>query len=174
MSEFTRRIKKYALAIFISTALFSMTAAADPSQEDTAHYDLLAFAIGYYDIHDDKEAADFRIEYRFGEPIIYELRTWLGLEVTSDGAVFGLGGLLYDFEFADKYHFVPSFGTGLYADGGGKDLGNTVQFRTQLELQYEFDNKNHISIAASHISNADLGDFNPGSEVISVYYSIPF
>lgn len=136
--------------------------------------DLLAFALGYFDANDDESAIDFRAEIRFGKPIIADLKTWIGVEATSDGGLYGAGGLLYDWEFADECYFVPSWGVGLYSDGGGKDLGHTVQFRTQLEFQYEFADYSRISLAASHISNADLAHRNPGTEIVSVYYSIPF
>ena len=62
---------------------------------------------------------------------------------------------------------------GYYEDGTGK-LGNSLQFRTSLEISYELKNKNRIGLSISHISNANLGDKNPGSEIISISYHIPY
>jgi hypothetical protein len=67
----------------------------------------------------------------------------------------------------------PSFGAGLYADGGGKELGHAVEFRSQIEIAYRFDNRARLGLAFSHISNASIGDKNPGVEVLNVYYSLP-
>ena len=35
-------------------------------------------------------------------------------------------------------------------------------------------NKNRIGISFSHISNANLGDKNPGVEILSFSYHIPY
>ncbi|MBO6784517.1 MAG: acyloxyacyl hydrolase, partial [Alphaproteobacteria bacterium] len=60
-----------------------------------------------------------------------------------------------------------------YADGNGKDLGHTIEFRSQLEIGYRFDDRSRLSFAVSHISNASLGDSNPGTEIATIYYHIP-
>ena len=144
---------------------------ATPAQADNVNR--VSVGIGYYDILDDHDAADFRIEYRPGTPIIWELRPWLGAEVTSDGGVYGAGGFLYDFHMGNNWLLTPSIGAGLYADGGGKDLGNAIEFRSMLELGYQFDNASRVSAGFSHISNASIGDRNPGTEILSLYYHIP-
>ena len=73
-----------------------------------------------------------------------------------------------------KYFFTPSFGAGIYDDGSGKKLGNDIQFRTSLEITYELKNKNRIGVSFSHISNANLGDKNPGVEILSFSYHITY
>ena len=74
----------------------------------------------------------------------------------------------------NKLYITPSFGGGYYNDGSGKNLGNDIQFRTSLELSYELKNSNRIGISFSHISNANLGDKNPGVEILSFSYHIPY
>ena len=59
-------------------------------------------------------------------------------------------------------------------DCSGKKLGNDLQFRTALEVSYELKNKNRIGISFSHISNANLGNKNPGVEILSFSYQIPY
>ena len=73
-----------------------------------------------------------------------------------------------------KLYFTPSFGAGIYDDGSGKKLGNDLQFRTSFEISYELKNKNKIGISLSHISNANLADKNPGVEILSLSYHIPY
>ena len=70
-----------------------------------------------------------------------------------------------------KFFFTPSFGAGIYDDGSGKKLGNDLQFRTSFEVSYELKNKNRIGISFSHISNANLGDKNPGVEILKFFLS---
>ena len=79
--------------------------------------------------------------------------------------------------FAGKesnYIFTPSFGIGYYDDGDGKKLGNNIEFRTTFELSYQLENQNRIGLSFGHISNANLGDKNPGVEILSLSYQVPF
>ena len=62
---------------------------------------------------------------------------------------------------------------GWYSNGGGKNLGYPLEFRTQLELGYAFENQSRVSLGYSHISNANLGETNHGTNMISLYYHIP-
>ena len=152
------------LAVF---ALFSVNSA----KADGVNH--LSLAVGYYDIFDNEEAADFRIEYRPGTSIVWELRPWLGAEITSEGGMWGGGGFLYDFNLGNDWYLTPGLGAGLYADGSGKDLGSSIQFRSMVELGYQFMNSSRVSAGLSHISNAGIGNHNPGTEIFSVYYHIP-
>ncbi len=138
-----------------------------------AETDLFSLSAGYFDINDDKGASDFRLEYRWDHELLWVIEPWAGLEVTTEGALYGLGGLLADIRVGDSFMITPSFGAGLYHDGDGKDLGHAVQFRTQLELGWEFDNSSRLGVAYSHISNASLDDRNPGAEILGLYYHIP-
>lgn len=135
---------------------------------------MLGVGVGYYDIFDgDKEAADFRLEYRSGEPCIWEIKPFFGAHVTTDGALYGLGGLYTDFNLSPEWTLTPSFGAGLYSDGDGKDLGHTIEFRTQVELGYNFQNGSRLSGGLAHISNMSIDDHNPGTEILSLNYYVP-
>jgi hypothetical protein len=101
------------------------------------------------------------------------IKPWAGVEFTSDGAVYGVAGVLVDIFFGRRLVLTPSFGVGAYAEGDGKDLGNTVEFRSQLEFGYRFDDRSRLAVSFSHISNAGLGSHNPGTEVATVYYELP-
>jgi len=147
--------------------------AAPPTLADEDDPAFVAFGLGWYDINKQKDdAADFRLEYRHGEKI-WLLKPWAGIEGTSDGAVYGVAGVLIDIYFGRRFVLTPSFGFGAYANGDGKDLGGTLEFRSQIELAYRFDDRSRLGLAFSHISNADTGDDNPGTEILNVYYAIP-
>lgn len=140
-----------------------------------AHADdsMIGVGVGYYDIFDNEEAVDFRVEYRSGEAILWKIKPFAGAHVTTDGAVYGLGGLYGDINLSPEWTLTPSLAAGLYSDGGGKDLGHTVEFRSQLELGYNFQNGSRLSGGLAHISNASLGDRNPGTEILSLNYYFP-
>ena len=133
----------------------------------------MVFGAGLYDVIDQEaESLDLRFEYRWGISL-WALRPWAGLEFTADGALHAVAGVLADIGIGSRWIVTPGAGAGLYDEGNGKDLGDPVEFRTQIELARRFAGDNRLAIALSHISNAGLGDANPGTEVLTIYYSIP-
>ena len=155
---------------------------------------LNVYGFGIYDIKfdgsEDKSTTDFRYERRFDKTIIdigpeddnfFFLKPFIGLEYTGDSASYILTGIYLEDNLGQlfkgeqtKMIFTPSFGFGYYDDGSGKSLGNDLQFRSTLELSYKLKNKNRIGISIGHISNANLGDKNPGAEIISLTYQVPY
>ncbi len=152
------------------------------------------FGFGIYDIKFDgsesNQTSDFRYERRLDKSILdigpeednfFFLKPFFGLEYTGDSASYFTTGIYLEDNIGQllqgkdsKYFFTPSFGVGYYNDGSGKKLGNEIQFRTTLEFSYELKNKNRIGISFGHISNANLGDKNPGVEIISLSYQLPY
>ena len=115
------------------------------------------------------------------EDNFFFLKPFFGIEYTNDSASYFLTGIYFEDNLGElfegknnKFFFTPSFGAGIYNDGSGKKLGNDLQFRTSLEISYELKNKNRIGISLSHISNANLGNKNPGVEILSFSYHIPY
>lgn len=155
-----------AAAVLAATFQSSAALADDP--------DFLVIGAGWYDWNDDMDAVDVRVEYRSDYKMLGFAKPWVGIEATSDQAFYGVGGVLVDLYFGRRWVFTPSFGAGFYTDGDGKDLGHTIEFRSQLEFGYRFDDRSRLSLAVSHISNASLGDNNPGTEIATIYYHIPF
>ncbi len=144
-----------------------------PARADGDDPSYLVFGVGYFDINrQTDEAVDFRLEYRHGEKF-WIFKPWVGLEATSDGAFYGAVGVLIDFDIGERVVLTPSFGVGYYEEGNGKDLGHEIEFRSQIELSYRLDNRARLGLAFSHISNASLGDENPGVEILNVYYAFP-
>ncbi len=152
------------------------------------------FGLGIYDIKFDgsekNQAVDFKYEYRSNKSLLnigpkednfFFLKPFFGVEYTNDSASYFLTGIYFEDNLGElfegdesKFFFTPSFGAGIYNDGSGKKLGNDLQFRTSLEVSYELKNKNRIGISFSHISNANLGNKNPGVEILSFSYHIPY
>ena len=174
---------KKILIIFL--ILFTKLVAADG-------YDV--FGIGYYDIKFDgsssNEATDFRYERRFDKSLLqigpesydfFDIKPFVGFEGTTDSATYFLSGIYLDDNAgilltgkSSKFLVTPSFGFGIYDAGEGKKLGNNIEFRTTIEVSYQLQNKNRIGLSLGHISNANLGDKNPGVEIISLSYQIPY
>ena len=156
--------------------------------------DLNIYSLGIYDVKfdgsEDKQTTDFRYERRFDNTLFdigpeednfFFLKPFLGFEYTGDSASYFLTGIYLEDNLGqlldgkeNNVIFTPSFGVGYYDDGSGKELGHEIQFRTNLEISYVLKNDNRIGISFSHISNANIGDKNPGVEVISFSYQIPY
>ena len=164
----TKRWLSAAACLTVAAALW-----AAPSRAGEDSPALLAIGVGYFDVlQSDDTAADFRLEYRHGKGLWW-FKPWAGVEATSDGTVFGLGGILLDIPLGRRFALTPSVGVGAYGSGDGKDLGNTVEFRSQVEVAYRFENNTRLGISFGHISNAGLGNRNPGVEIVNLTYAIP-
>ena len=156
--------------------------------------DLNVYGFGIYDIKfdgsDDKSTNDFRYERRFDKTILdigpeddnfFFLKPFIGLQYTGDSASYFLTGIYLEDNLGQLFKgeqtniiFTPSIGFGYYDNGSGKNLGNDLQFRTTLEISYKLKNENRIGLSIGHISNANFGDKNPGVEIISLTYQVPY
>ena len=175
----------FRISILILTLIFSNTVYSKGTN---------VFGVGIFDVKFDgsekNQASDFRYDFRSDKTLFdigpeednfFFLKPFFGFEYTSDNASYFLTGIYLEdnigqlFEGNEsRFYFTPSFGAGIYNDGSGKKLGNDLQFRTSLEVSFEFKNKNRIGISLSHISNANLGDKNPGVEILSISYHVPY
>ena len=96
-----------------------------------------------------------------------------GLMATFDGSVYLYGGVAVDIFLGRRFVLTPSFAPGLYAEGGGKDLGHVVEFRSSVKFAYRFENRARLGAELYHMSNAGLDDRNPGANALMLTYSIP-
>ena len=134
---------------------------------------LLTFQGGVFDvIQSDDEAAAFALEYRH-EPVWWQVKPFGGMMGTADGAFHGYAGIVVDVPLGDSFAFTIGFAPGYFHEGGGKDLGHALEFRSSGELAYVFENKSRLGLMVNHISNASLSDRNPGTEVLMLSYSVP-
>ena len=62
---------------------------------------------------------------------------------------------------------------GYYRKGNGKDLGYSLEFRSQIELGYTLAGGSRVTIAFSHLSNGSLGSRNPGEESLTIGFELP-
>ncbi len=132
-----------------------------------------SFSAGWFDINKQKnEAFEGRIEYR-DDHKFWIFKPFGGVMATSDRAFHVFAGVLTDFYFGRRWVVTPSFAPGWYHEGDGKKISDGIQFRSQLEVAYRFDDRSRLGISINHISNAGINDPNPGSETLALTYSIP-
>jgi len=132
----------------------------------------ISFQAGGYDVNDDRTAGQFNLEYRSN------WKDWIvkpfgGVMATTDAALYGYAGFMIDVFFGNRIVFTPNVAVGLYADGDGKELGSVIEFRSGVELAYRFDSRARLGIAFHHISNASISSDNPGTETLTLVFSLP-
>lgn len=132
---------------------------------------LLNATLGYFDLFGSDEAAIAGIEYRH-DPIYLTIRPLAGISATSSGSAFLYGGLSADVSLGN-FVITPSLAPGFWAEGNGKDLGQVIQFRAQLEVTYRLRGGYRLGLAANHISNWGMADSNPGAEAILFSFTAP-
>ncbi len=155
-------------AAAVAFALAVMASGPAAAQEG----EFLALGLGGFGIAKDGTATEGRVEYRL-EEIGYNIGPMLGVMFTSDASIYVYGGLFLDLEFGN-WVVMPNLAAGAYFGGNGKDLGHVIEFRSGVEFAYRFSNRSRLGIAFSHISNANIGDSNPGAESLVLTYAIPF
>jgi hypothetical protein len=137
--------------------------------------DFLSVSVGAYDFNkQDDTATEFRMEYR-SDYKMWELKPFAAVAGTTNGTYFVGAGVLMDIYFGRRFVITPSFAPHYYSKGSddGKDLNYNLEFRSQIEFAYRFDNRARLGLGVSHYSNASLGNKNPGSETLSLIYSVP-
>jgi lipid A 3-O-deacylase len=142
--------------------LACLTAAPLQAQE-------LVVGLGYTDFNNNaaENGAALEVEYHFaprwqlGSGDVYFAVAGM---VDDPGDYFIGAGLGAEFPLGNAGWFAQgSIMPGYYnASGAGNDLGHGLEFRSSLALGYRLKSGWAFSLAATHVSNAGLGDSNPG------------
>ena len=153
------------LSIVILT-LFSSAVSADENKNINEHE--FNIYTGNFDFSDDKQKAILVGFQHQNENL--ERDTFLGNAspitggfITENSAAYVYTGVEWNYTIGDKLKFTPSFAPGLYHEGDGKDLGHALEFKTEVQLSYSISENTNLGMSYNHISNASLGDKNPGA-----------
>lgn len=162
--------KRSALAIVLAVSVAGLPSA--PVLADDPAF--LTVGAGAFDFNRQKDqGAEFRVDYRTD----YKLgifKPFLTGAAVSNGMTFFGAGVLVDVYFGKRFVVTPSFApTWWRGKTDDLDLGHSLEFRSQIEFAYRFDDRARLGVAVSHSSNASLGDTNPGTESVLVNYSYP-
>ena len=155
------------VSIYLVAWLIITPARAD---NDPAYLSLGVGAIGV--IANREQGSAFNIEYR-SDIKFWEIHPFIGGFATSDASLYGYFGFLMDIYFGSRWILTPNTAVGAYLEGDGQDLGHALEFRSGFELAYRLNDRSRLGIAVHHLSNAGIGNDNPGTETALLYYSIP-
>lgn len=88
-----------------------------------------------------------------------------GASSNQSFATYLSSGLTKRINLSQKIFFAPSFSAGLYQGfDDAKDMGHIIEFKSEIEINYNIFKNSVLGVSWSHISNADLSNTNPGSD----------
>ena len=85
-----------------------------------------------------------------------------GALITADKATYFYTGVQAQYKIGNL-NLTPSFTPGLYDQGDGKDLGHILEFKSELQLSLDLPKESQLGFSYNHLSNASLGEKNPGA-----------
>ena len=85
-----------------------------------------------------------------------------GAMITADNASYFYTGVQAQYKVG-FLNLTPSFAPGYYNKGNGKDLGHALEFKSEIQLSLELPMQSQLGLSYNHLSNASLGDKNPGA-----------
>jgi hypothetical protein len=157
----------------ICTTLALTSILAAPGFSSAGEHDLLSFGGGGFNALRSEVEAEFRLEYRSRLQWLV-FRPFASFAATNRGSVLVGAGVLAEVVIADRFVVTASLAPHYYARGNSPtDLGYPLEFRSQGEIAYRFENGSRLGVAFGHYSNGGFGDTNPGVESITLYYSLP-
>ena len=122
---------------------------------------------GMFDFSDDgKKATLIGFQHQNEElnrdTFLGNLSPVTGAIITADNASYLYTGVQAHYQLG-SINLTPSFTPGLYNKGSGKDLGHVIEFKSELQLSLDLSKTSELGLSYNHISNASLGDKNPGA-----------
>ena len=155
------------LTIFL--VLVGLTKSINANEIKSSNSHKFNFFSGVWDINNDfdKSSELFGIQHSnedlFRDTFLGKLSPITGFMMTADSASYFYTGVQAEYKIG-KLNLTPSFSPGLYSMGDGKDLGSPLEFKSELQLSIDLLPGTTLGYSQSHLSNADLGDKNPGAD----------
>jgi len=122
---------------------------------------------GVFDFSDDGKKSTILGFQHQNENLIREsffgtLSPVTGALITQDSASYFYTGVQAMYKVGN-INITPSFTPGIYNQGDGKDLGHAVEFKSEVQLSLDLPKESQFGFSYNHLSNASLGDKNPGA-----------
>jgi hypothetical protein len=164
---------KFIIALFTVFLTFSFVKA----EEKNAEY---SFYTGTFDLIDkegDDKTSLFGVEHKnpdlFRDTFLGKFKPVTGAFMTGNSSVYFYTGVEGQYGIG-PIKILPSFAPGYYEKGGGKDLGNVLEFKSEVKFGLDIFENSKLSYSYSHISNNDWGDTNPGTDNQQITFSKNF
>lgn len=156
----SRVLFRHSLIAFILTVLVvSSSGSADERQSGRLEAAVYA---GFFDTAASSPLAEAGLEVR-RSTLIERLAILGGLAGNEDGGAWIYGGARYDLPIGSRWALAPGLAVTLYERGDGKELGQTLEFRSSIELARRISERFRVGFVFYHLSNASISKTNPGA-----------
>ncbi len=127
----------------------------------------MSFYTGMFDFSDDGKKSTLvgfqhQNENLNRDTFLGNLSPITGAMITADNATYFYTGVQAQYRVG-ALNLTPSFAPGYYNEGDGKDLGHALEFKSEIQLSLELPKDSQFGLSYNHLSNASLGDKNPGA-----------
>ena len=159
-------MRKFILNILVTLmclSYFSFSNAEEIKSNETE----LNFFTGMFDFSDHKQKAGIiGIQHQnddlFRNSFLGRLSPITGGFLTENNAYYLYTGAQAEYDLG-IFTITPSFAPGYYSSGDGKDLGHSLEFKSEVQMSLNLSESTQFGMSYNHISNASLGDKNPGA-----------
>ncbi len=157
-------LKKFLINLLMITFAFSSFADEKVLKDQNTEF---SFFTGMFDFSDDGKRSTLigfqhQNENLNRDTFLGNLSPITGALLTADSAGYIYTGVQAQYKLG-VLNFTPSFTPGLYFEGDGKDLGHLIEFKSELQISLDLSRSSELGLSYNHISNASLGDKNPGA-----------
>ncbi len=158
------RLKKLYLVFVFFLSILSLN--AEEIKLDEKNTELNVYT-GMFDFSDQgKRATLIGIQHQNEvlnrDTFLGNLSPITGAMLTADNAAYFYTGIQAEYKFG-SLNVTPSFAPGYYNKGNGKDLGHAIEFKSEVQLSYDLPKSSQLGFSYNHLSNASLGNKNPGA-----------
>jgi len=134
------------------------------SDETNTEFNIFA---GMFDFSDDGQRASLlgvqhQNEELYRKSFLGKLSPITGAFLTKKNAFYLYTGVQAEYELG-FLTITPSFAPGYYNEGGGKDLGHPLEFKSEVQMSFDLGDSSQMGMSYNHISNASFGTKNPGA-----------
>ena len=159
-------IKKYFILVNIFL-LISLPLKSEEVKKVSSNEHEFNLYTGLFDFSDDGKRSQIigfqhQNENLIRESFLGTLSPVTGALITQDSASYLYTGVQAMYKVGN-INITPSFTPGVYNQGDGKDLGHIVEFKSEVQLSLDLPKESQFGFSYNHISNASLGDKNPGA-----------
>jgi|TARA_B110000438_G_C15646056_1_gene577506 lipid A 3-O-deacylase len=153
--------------IFLNTLLLFLFSSFSTLAGDVSKKHEFNIFTGMFDFSDDKQRSGIigiqhQNEDLFRNIFLGKISPVSGGFLTEKNAFYVYTGVQAEYDMG-PFKITPSFAPGIYSYGDGKDLGSPLEFKSEVQVSLDLSETSKFGMSYNHISNASLGDKNPGA-----------
>ena len=157
-------IKEFCLTVLFVLFTFFINAEELKNTDQSNEFNIYT---GMFDFSDDGKSSTLvgfqhQNESLNRDTFLGNLSPITGVLITADSAGYVYTGVQAQYKIG-SLNVTPSFTPGLYHEGDGKDLGHVLEFKSEVQLSVNLSDSSKLGFSYNHLSNASLGDKNPGA-----------